>query len=327
MEQHSDKQLLFNSLQGLLAGEGVLMEVLSRDPFIEASTYPIELVKCRMHDGRVLDLFCKFLGKGGFSDFGHRGGLLYEAHCYDSILNTFPYTKVKYYGIRQLKGGGDIVMVLDYLGNYLRFVKTADPVTALQKAARWAGKFHAFGKDRRADFLNRYGEAYYHQWLRHFTEICEPLLPEYPFLSEVISFYGDNLHVLLDGPQTIIHGEYYPRNVLMKDGEIYPVDWESAAWGPGEVDLATLIEDWDPEAIRKAKEAYVQARWPNGNYSTMEFERRLIMAKLYLFARFCPWKKNNRTEWIRNKSIYKYLLQIIGEAQEILGAPSRSVII
>lgn len=295
--------------------------ITDRNHYVEASTYPIELVTCRLSDGQERVLFCKYLASGGFSDFGHRGGLVYEAKFYEEVLQAFPHSRVKYYGLGTIAECSEQVMVLEYLGAYLRFVKSAEPVLALQKAAGWAGAFHAYAQDRRPDFLHVYHRSYYEHWLHHFSDICTPLLPDYPFLAEVVSLYRDHIDLLLDGPQTIIHGEYYPRNVLLRNGEIFPVDWESAAIGPGEVDLATLIEDWDAESIRKAKEAYMLRRWPDGEFSRVDFERRLVVAKLYLFARFCPWKKVNRTDWIRSESIHKYLLQILGEARALLDHP------
>ena len=78
----------------------------------------------------------------------------------------------------------------------------------------------------------------------------------------------------------MIHGEYYPKNILVRDAAILPVDWESAAAGVGEIDLATLTTGWGP-AVRSACEgAYVASRWPEG--APHGFERRLDLARMYV---------------------------------------------
>ena len=51
---------------------------------------------------------------------------------------------------------------------------------------------------------------------------------------------------LLAAPRTMIHGEFYPGNILYEKGRICPVDWESAAIAAGELDLAALTEGWQP---------------------------------------------------------------------------------
>ena len=66
--------------------------------------------------------------------------------------------------------------------------------------------------------------------------------------------------------------------------EIYPVDWETSAIAPGEIDLAALIDDWPSDMAAACTQAYVEARWdgraPDG------FERTLDLSALYLHLRW-----------------------------------------
>ena len=94
-----------------------------------------------------------------------------------------------------------------------------------------------------------------------------------PPVTDVIGFFKNNLALLISEPQTIIHGEYYPANILIKDGAIYPIDWESAAVGPGEIDLATLIEGWDQKLAEEAKQAYIISKAASGTFSQAVFEK------------------------------------------------------
>ncbi len=44
--------------------------------------------------------------------------------------------------------------------------------------------------------------------------------------------------------QVILHRDLQSQNIILKDGEVYFVDYQSARWGPGGYDLASLL--WDP---------------------------------------------------------------------------------
>lgn len=57
---------------------------------------------------------------------------------------------------------------------------------------------------------------------------------------------------MLESPRVIIHGEYYPVNVLFSDEIVLPVDWESTAVAMGEKDSASLSEAWPIEFVDEA---------------------------------------------------------------------------
>ena len=57
-------------------------------------------------------------------------------------------------------------------------------------------------------------------------------------------------------PQTLIHGELYPSNVLVDPPRVCPVDWEMAAIGPGVIDLAALCGGWETVAAARLTAAY-----------------------------------------------------------------------
>jgi thiamine kinase-like enzyme len=90
--------------------------------------------------------------------------------------------------------------------------------------------------------------------------------------------------ILLQAGSTVIHGEFYPLNVLTRQGSIYPVDWESAAVAAGEIDLASLIEGWAPDDSERYSCAYRRARWPDG--TPARFERTVAAAKFYWLFRW-----------------------------------------
>jgi len=61
---------------------------------------------------------------------------------------------------------------------------------------------------------------------------------------------------------------------------VLPVDWETAAIGPGEIDLAVFTFDWDLDELPDLERMYVEARW--GGSPPAEFAETLIAARLYV---------------------------------------------
>ena len=120
------------------------------------------------------------------------------------------------------------------------------------------------------------------------------VLSAQPWLVDVINYFRDNVDILLEAPQTLIHGEYYSKNILLREGVIYPVDWESAAFAPGEIDLASIIEARKDDVVARITESYIHARFKNDVFDKAGFEKRLLMARLYLHFRFFFPKKE---EW------------------------------
>jgi thiamine kinase-like enzyme len=96
----------------------------------------------------------------------------------------------------------------------------------------------------------------------------------------------------------VIHGEYYPRNILGRGGRVHPVDWESAAIGAAEIDIAALTEHWPRDVTATCLAAYLDARWPRG--APEGFAERLALARMYLHFRWlgeqparAPWRWSN----------------------------------
>jgi thiamine kinase-like enzyme len=100
---------------------------------------------------------------------------------------------------------------------------------------------------------------------------------------------------------TIIHGECTPHNVIARDGEVYVIDWESAAIAPGEIDLVSLVEGWPRHEQAAAIKAYVQHRWPDDQQTDME--ARLDAARIYWALRWL----GERPDWtVRPKNRWRF---------------------
>ena len=179
-------------------------------------------------------------------------------------------------------------------------------------AARWIGRFHAANEARLSStplpFLNTYDSAYYQGWARRTSLFAGPVQQRFPWLTTLCERSQVAISLLLAPPVTIIHGEYYPKNVLYRAGIIYPVDWESAAIAAGEIDLACLTDRWPAETVRECESAYQQARWPDG--APAAFAQRLAAARLYMHFRWL----GDRPEWTTHQQYWRFkYLRAVGE--------------
>ena len=106
----------------------------------------------------------------------------------------------------------------------------------MKLAARWIGEFHAANEARAAEasrsFLTAYDAAYYRGWPRRAFRLARRLDLPLPWLRTLCKRIEEEIVALAQLPQTVIHGEYYPHNIMFQAGVIRPVDWETAAIAP-----------------------------------------------------------------------------------------------
>ena len=178
---------------------------------------------------------------------------------------------------------------------------------ALAETACWLGRFHARQEARVTEpalsFLKRYEAEYYRAWARRMFEFSRPLRKDFPWLAR-LQRSGDRWFApLLDSPPTVVHGEFYAKTVLVRRGRLFMVDWESAAIGAGEIDLAALTEGkhWRGHIAHKCEQQYQRARWPRG--VPADFKRTLDSARIYLHFRWL----GERPDWTtRGKTLWRY---------------------
>lgn len=92
----------------------------------------------------------------------------------------------------------------------------------------------------------------------------------------------------------LLHGDYYPRNLLVRHGAVVPIDFQDAAWGPAELDVAitlVMLDHDDPSGAAAAalRRGYERHRtWPLGDPAVragLTVARRLQLANLQLNVR------------------------------------------
>src|SRR5688572_23632376 len=75
-----------------------MVEMVNRKPFDYSSTFPAEIISCRLNNGQIISLFCKYSGTHTQYSYGHRGGVVYETKIYKEVLNQTPLTSALFYG-------------------------------------------------------------------------------------------------------------------------------------------------------------------------------------------------------------------------------------
>ena len=264
---------------------GGALEVLDAETNPAESTFPSEILTCRGSDGRALRLFRKRAGGAGHECHGHRAGVAYEAAVYERVLEPIGMSTPAFYGAGS--DGDGSWLLIEHLPGAERLDRIEESGAAVVRSAAWIGRFHA-AVDRLPSSalagLRHYDTAYYAGWSRRTLEYVDNGERRFPWLRELCArFEKDCAPALVDGRLTAIHGELYPRNVLVRGDAIHPIDWESAALAPGEIDLVALIDGWD-EVHADALHAYVEERF--GGAAPVGFDRDCDMARLYLGFRW-----------------------------------------
>jgi hypothetical protein len=253
--------------------------VLDRKNAPYGSTFPAEILKCRLGSQKERTLYCKYGVDIDNAAHGHRGAVAYESIVYRNLLRTCGLSTAMYYGSYRRNGGKELWLILEFLEDARRVNKATFP-GAMKAAARWIGHFHAQNVGRNPEaWLKSYGAEYYLGWARRTLLFTQSRHRDFPWIKVLCEAFPQLMEVLLAAPTAIIHGEYYPKNVLACGGDIYPVDWESAALAAGEIDFASLVSGWPEDVIRECKVAYAKARW--GTDVSAAFERRCEIAALY----------------------------------------------
>jgi hypothetical protein len=306
-----DSPTLAARLASVLNGNGpAKLRILERKRPRYMSTFPNEVVTCRTADGKVRHLFCKYGAGREHNSHGHRGGLAYEAEIYRRVLSPLKNLRPEFIGADAGAANNDTWLILEHLDRCTRLKdirvrrKGVSQSVAMVLAARWLGHFHALQQpwvgNTSLSFLKSYDAGYYLGWVRRTFEFSRPLHRQFPWLPGLCARGKEIFEPLLSTPPTFIHGEFYINNILVRGHKVFPVDWESTAVAPGEIDLAALIEGpWREPLKRRCEREYQKCRWPNG--APGSFARTLDTARLYLQFRWLgecsDWTLREKSRW------------------------------
>lgn len=265
--------------------------LLDRRPNPYNSTFPTEIITCHNGHDSILRLFIKYGTRTRNNAFGHRGDVSYEAKVYRDVLGPLKTTTPAFYGSFRDKREHSDWLVIEYLPGGHRASWTRDP-KAMIGSAQWIGKFHAANEKRvsngKLKFLRTYDHDYYVGWAHRTRQFFEyrnlRLKARFPWIPDVCAKFEESLPILLEAPRTVIHGECFGSNIVYQNGTSRPIDWQSAAIAPGEIDLASLTLAWPKPFVKRLEKEYEKSRWPDG--APDRFRYSLEIARLYMGLRW-----------------------------------------
>ena len=249
---------------------------LSRRPWEYATSAPLELVVAMTSDCREYSLVLKHLGprhataqvrrvKPPFVVDARREIEVYRRLLAPSGIGA-PLV-----GSKIDPATDSYWLLLEYIPG-CRLFEVGEP-TAWTAAARWLGAFHARVAALDTEALRQPARLidcdreWYRVWIDRalrFFAAGGPSCSRHDgqALGWLAARYDRVIDRLLALPSTFIHGEFYPSNVIMTAApegvRPCPIDWETAAVGPGVLDLAALMAgEWSDQDRRLMAAAYI----------------------------------------------------------------------
>jgi thiamine kinase-like enzyme len=271
--------------QAMSEGVRVSARVVSRTPNSFSSTFPTEIVTCQIGSQPAVRLFCKHFHADLGQEFGKGTRPFHEIDVYKQVLTKVPTPTPGFAGSWISDDSTEGLLVLKYLDDSRRLSHTGNYDNGLEAAAVWIGEFHrhaaALATRPELGFLERSASQFYRDVWARLVAKRGSLSGAPAWLRRLGDRFELVLAILHDADPTVIHGEYYPKNVLLHEGRIFPVDWETASIGMGEMDLATLVDGW-PRAVDRCVSAYATAR--GFSPDDREFRRRLGASQILINA-------------------------------------------
>lgn len=166
----------------------------------------------------------------------------------------------------------------------------SDDPLAWCAAAEWLADLHALRPVPDAPPWLRYDEAFFGLWMERALAFAPNA--GLAALDAVHAFAIARLSV---APSVIVHGDYYPSNVLVRSfpgSVVCPLDLELAGIGPAAVDLAALTTGLPEPLGAAALDAY-QSRL-GGVSAGDELEELVLCARLHLAIRWLGWMPRRR---------------------------------
>jgi hypothetical protein len=302
-ERASDAQLI-DALAAALSSHfqrPCRVEWLDRRPSPYSTSFAIEELDLVLEDGRALRLIFKDLGWDALVDAARdvRPRFLHdprrEIAVYRDVLAPAGLGTAEYFGSHVDEERGRHWLFLEHVPG-AKFTHVGD-FGAWGCAARWLARMHTrfarFADPAPAASLHliRYDRDYYWHWL-------ERARPRLAGEGWVLDHYDGIIERLGSLPRTMIHGQFYAGNVLLREtgrgGRVCPIDWETAAAGPALMDLAALVSGkWD-EAQRMAliseyRQGLVEADAPAPAPAVEELAAGVDLCRVHQAVQWLGW--------------------------------------
>jgi hypothetical protein len=280
---------------------------LRRRASLYRSSFVLEEWDVCLDDGTILPLAFKDLSWQGMSAHARaiKPGFLYdprrEIAVYRRILGNATPGTARCFAAAAMDGNNS--------SNWLLLERVLGPklsevgeLSVWGEAARWAAGMHRRFMPHVAHLRERaplleYDVAFYRRWMSRARAFLMRSKPSMPATMARIRWLGARheraMERVLALPRTLIHGEFYPSNILIEGQSttprVCPIDWELAAIGPGLVDLAALISGgWTEQKRDQIVAAYLKAIEPLPAPRPMDLDA----ARLHVAVQWLGWTGN-----------------------------------
>jgi aminoglycoside phosphotransferase (APT) family kinase protein len=272
------------------------------------SSFRLEEVDVFDDDGSSVSQMWKDVGPEGLSADARRSRPDFltspdrEIRVYETLLPAAPPGAPRCYGVVD-EPSRRWLRLERIAGLELRYSAS---LPIWQAAVEWIGAFHErcanLDIHRLATDLDLivYNADYYRCWMTRAQQFNRTRDAR-AVLAQVAGGFERVVEQLCGLPRTIIHGEYYPSNILIEPRgdrvRVAPVDWEMTAVGPGLVDVAALSAGWDEAARGDLLSAYTRP--------TPAVIANLDCCRLYLALRMLGWSDSwtppfeHAFDWLR----------------------------
>jgi hypothetical protein len=294
---------------------GARLHRVLRRPLARASSWWMEELRIFLDEGPPLDVVFKDLGHEAPGSRARRTkpsrvlDPAREPWAYRSILEPLDMGTPRCFGAVSGHGAGPSWLFLESVqGPPLWETGEGD---VWREAARWLARFHAraarVGGFRGPALLHK--PRLHHGWRRRALALARERMrrggrpgtaarARLAVLSEIAEVHAAVAEALPNLSRGLIHGEFYPSNILVEGGgipRIRPVDWEMAGLGPHLLDLAALTAG-QLEEYRRAElaEAYRGQAMEEGLPlpEAARFRRELVMCRLLLAMQWLGWGRD-----------------------------------
>jgi aminoglycoside phosphotransferase (APT) family kinase protein len=289
------------------------------------SSFAIEELTVTFDDATQLPLIFKNLSPDGLLDYARQirpqfsyhpireiavyreilaGSRLGTASCYGALIDE---KRQRYWLLLEKVAGHELAKT----GSFSIWCQVAQWLADIHY--RMADVAFAFEKTAR---LTKYDENAYAIWAARAEHFCgmrehmaDRLAP--PGIKWLVDQCRLAVQQLCRLPNTLIHGEFYASNVLINRTDnhvrICAIDWETAAIGPGILDLAALVAGkWTEQQKVDLAMAYYNAL-PDDDSTYKSPEELLSVlrcARLFMAIKWLGWSSDwqapdeHRSDWL-----------------------------
>jgi thiamine kinase-like enzyme len=315
-----------------LRGQPVTIRQMQREPFVDSSSFSTECLLVLVNDGEWLEVFFKDLNPrhqlADAQSLRHKPELdrsYRELRMYRDVLSRLQLGTPELYAWRWEPQHDSFWLFLEHIDSDRL---TRSGFERWVEAARWAARFHAAVRElplTEADFLIHLDRDHYRHCANRLEQNFSNFNPEQqPIIRQALNDYDGILEQLVALPRHLIHGEFFGQNVMIRQANpaepIAVIDWETAAIGPGYIDLVSISAgQWTPEQRQAMWRAYFE-QYQAETGLPMDWEhfcQEVGQVALYRALWWLGWWSNGDANQITH-----WMQELINVTRETVGSPS-----